>query len=167
MPRAFACADQQLMASPLRQTSHSAMHRGFLPPFLFLWLLVQFFSSPPPCRSRGESRKPTEPATGEMIFPGPPFPPNGGRAIFSSIAKKKLMPILFHSGKKRQLKLCSKSVSNYQNQLVEAEKFKKSHTLPDSTVFFMIAFSLNLFTLKETLSCRLLEEIEWKVDQKS
>ena len=36
---------------------------------------------------------PAEPATGEMIFPGPPFPPkvpqNGGRAIFSSIATKK------------------------------------------------------------------------------
>ena len=38
------------------------------------------------------------------------------------------MPILFHSGNKRQFKLCSKSVSNYQNQSVEAEKlFKKSH----------------------------------------
>ena len=39
------------------------------------------------------------------------------------------MPILFHSGNKRQFKLCSKSVSNYQNQLVEAEKLfkKKSH----------------------------------------
>ena len=41
---------------------------------------------------RGESREPTEPATGEMIFPGPPFPPkvppNGGRATFSSIATK-------------------------------------------------------------------------------
>ena len=41
---------------------------------------------------RGESRKPTEPATGEMIFPGPLFspkvPPNGERAIFSSIATK-------------------------------------------------------------------------------
>ena len=43
MSRAFACADQRLMASPLRQTSHSAMYRGFLPPFLFLWLLVQIF----------------------------------------------------------------------------------------------------------------------------
>ena len=47
---------------------------------------------------RGSSRKrrvvqaPAEPATGEMIFPGPPFPQkvpqNGGRAIFSSIATK-------------------------------------------------------------------------------
>ena len=38
-------------------------------------------------------------------------------------------PILFHSGNKRQFKRCPKSVSNYQNQLVEAEKFfkKKSH----------------------------------------
>ena len=35
MSRAFACADQRLMASPLRQTSHSAMYRGFLPPFHF------------------------------------------------------------------------------------------------------------------------------------
>ena len=79
---------------------------------------------------RAESRKPTEPATGEMIFPGPPFPPkvppNGGRAIFPPLPPK--MPILFHSGNKRPFKLCSKSVSNYQNQLVEAEKlFKKSH----------------------------------------
>ena len=79
---------------------------------------------------RGESCKPTEPASGEMIFPGPPFPPkippNGLRAIFSPLPQK--MPILFHSGNKRQFKLCSLSVSNYQNQLVEAGKlFKKSH----------------------------------------
>ena len=79
---------------------------------------------------RGESREPTEPATGEMIFPGPPFPPkvppNGGRATFPPLPQK--MAILFHSGNKRQYKLCSKSVSNCQNQLVEAEKlFKKSH----------------------------------------
>ena len=72
---------------------------------------------------KGESCKPTEPATGEMIFPGPP---NGVRAIFAPLPQK--MPILFHSGNKRQFKLCSQSVSNYQNQLVEAEKlFKKSH----------------------------------------
>ena len=35
---------------------------------------------------------PAEPATGELIFPGPPFPPkvaqNGERAFFSSIATK-------------------------------------------------------------------------------
>ena len=38
------------------------------------------------------------------------------------------MPILFLTGSKRQFKLCSKSVSNYQNQLVEAGKLlKKSH----------------------------------------
>ena len=41
---------------------------------------------------RGEAWKPTEPAIGEMIFPGPPFPsnvpPNGGKSIFSSIATK-------------------------------------------------------------------------------
>ena len=79
---------------------------------------------------RGESCKPTEPATGEMIFPDPCFPqspPKWGKGSFSSIATKK-MPILFHSGNKRQFKLCPKSVSNCQNQLVEAEKlFKKSH----------------------------------------
>ena len=44
--RAFACADQRLMASPLRQTSHSAMYRVFLP-FSFLWLLVQFIFTAP------------------------------------------------------------------------------------------------------------------------
>ena len=79
---------------------------------------------------RGKSRKPTEPATGEMIFPGPPFHPKvpqmGEGQFFPPLPPK--MPTLFHSGNKRQLKLCSKSVSNYQNQLVEAEKlFKKSH----------------------------------------
>ena len=39
---------------------------------------------------RGESRKPTEPATGEMIFPGPRFPQKskGEGQFFSSIATK-------------------------------------------------------------------------------
>ena len=50
---------------------------------------------------RGESCKPTDPATGEMIFPGPSFPPkvpqNGGRTIFLHCHNK--MPILFHSVK--------------------------------------------------------------------
>ena len=59
------------------------------------------------------------------LFP-PKVPPNGGRVIFPPLPQK--MPILFHSGNKRQFKLCPKSVSNYQHQLVEAEKlFKKSH----------------------------------------
>ena len=53
---------------------------------------------------------PAEPATGEMIFPGPPFPPevpqNGGRAIFPPLPQK--MPILFHSGNKRQFNLAPK-----------------------------------------------------------
>ena len=69
---------------------------------------------------------PAEPATGEMIFPGPPFPPkvpqNGGGQSFPPLPQK--MPILFHSGNKGQFKLCPKSVSNYQNQLVEAEKLR-------------------------------------------
>ena len=88
------------------------------------------------CTIRWSSRKrrvvqaPAESATGEMIFPGPRFPPKspkmGEGQFFSTLPQK--MPILFHSGNKRQFKLCSKSVSNYQNQLVEAEKlFKKSH----------------------------------------
>ena len=46
MSRAFACADQRLMASPLRQTSHSAMHRGFLPPFFFVAVGAIFFTAP-------------------------------------------------------------------------------------------------------------------------
>ena len=46
MSRAFACADQRLMASPLRQTSHSAMHRGFLPPFFFCGCWCNFFHRP-------------------------------------------------------------------------------------------------------------------------
>ena len=54
-------------------------------------------------------------------------PPPMGEGQFSPPFPQK-MPILFHSGSKRQFKRCSKSVSNYQNQLVEAEKlFKKSH----------------------------------------
>ena len=80
---------------------------------------------------RGESCKPTEPVSGEMIFPGPPFPPKvppkwGKRNFLLHYHKKR--PILFHSGNKRHFKRCSQSVSNCQNQLVEAEKlFKKSH----------------------------------------
>ena len=73
---------------------------------------------------------PAEPATGEMIFPDPRFPqksPKMGEGQFFPPLPQK-MPILFHSGNKRQFKLCSKSVSNDQNQLVEAEKvFKKGH----------------------------------------
>ena len=46
MSRAFACANQRLMASPLRQTSHSAMHRGFLPPFFFCGCWCNFFHRP-------------------------------------------------------------------------------------------------------------------------
>ena len=57
----------------------------------------------------------------------PKSPPKWGKGNFFLHCHKK-MPILFHSGNKRQFKLCSKSVSNNQNQLVEAEKlFKKSH----------------------------------------
>ena len=81
-------------------------------------------------RKRRVVQAPAESATGEMIFPGPRFPqksPQMGKGNFFLHCRKK-MPILFHSGNKRQFKLCSKSVSNYQNQLVEAEKlFKKSH----------------------------------------
>ena len=47
MSRAFACANQRLMASPLRQTSHSAMHRGFLPPFLLCGCWCNFFFTAP------------------------------------------------------------------------------------------------------------------------
>ena len=46
MSRAFACADQRLMASPLRQTSHSAMYRGFLTPFFFCGCWCNFFHRP-------------------------------------------------------------------------------------------------------------------------
>ena len=79
---------------------------------------------------RGESCKTTEPASGEMIFQDPRFPPKSPKWVksnfFAPLPQK--MPILFHSGNKRQFKLCSQSVSNYPNQLVEAEKlFKKSH----------------------------------------
>ena len=88
-------------------------------------------------RKRQVVHAPAEPATGEMILPGPPFPPivpqMGEGQFFPSLPQK--MPILFHSGNKRQFKLCPRSVSNYQNQLVEAEKlFKKVTFLPDSTV---------------------------------
>ena len=56
----------------------------------------------------------------------PQSPPKWEGQFFPPLPQK--MPILFHSGNKRQYKLCSKSVSNCQNQLVEAEKlFKKSH----------------------------------------
>ena len=65
-----------------------------------------------------------------MLFSGPRFPkksPQMGEGQFFPTLPQK-MPILFHSGNKTHFKLCSKSVSNYQNQLVEAEKlFKKSH----------------------------------------
>ena len=81
-------------------------------------------------RKRRVVQAPAESATGEMIFPGPRFPqksPQMGEGQFFPTLPQK-MPILFHSGNKRHFKLCSKSVSNYQNQLVEAEKlFKKSH----------------------------------------
>ena len=77
----------------------------------------------------------------------PKSPPNGGRAIFPPLPQK--MPILFHSGNKRQYKLYSKSVSNYQNQLVEAEKlFKKSHIF---AWFHCIQLSYEL-TAKDVLS---------------
>ena len=42
-----ACVTSAEMALGLRQTSHSAGHWRFLPPFLFLWLLVQFFFNAP------------------------------------------------------------------------------------------------------------------------
>ena len=81
-------------------------------------------------RKRRVVQAPAESATGEMIFPGSRFPqksPQMGEGQFFPTLPQK-MPILLHSGNKRQFKLCSKSVSNYQNQLVEAEKlFKKSH----------------------------------------
>ena len=47
---------------------------------------------------------------------------------------------LFHSGNKRPFKICPKRVSNYQSQLVEAEKlFKKVTFLPDSPVVAAVA----------------------------
>ena len=45
-----ACVTSAEMALGLRQTSHSAGHWRFLPPFFFLWLLwllQKFFSTPP------------------------------------------------------------------------------------------------------------------------
>ena len=55
-------------------------------------------------------------------FSRTPFPPKApksspkwGKNNFFLHCHKK-MPILFHSGNKRQFKLCPKSVSNYQNQ---------------------------------------------------
>ena len=43
-------------------------------------------------RKKWVVQAPAEPATGEMIFPGPPFPPkvpqNGGRAIFPPLPQK-------------------------------------------------------------------------------
>ena len=46
--KALACADQRLMASPLRQTSHCARHCGFLPPLSFFFVAVGaiFFHRP-------------------------------------------------------------------------------------------------------------------------
>ena len=46
MLTALACADQRLMASPLRQTSHSAMDRGFLPLSFFVAVSAIFFHLP-------------------------------------------------------------------------------------------------------------------------
>ena len=64
----------------------------------------------------------------------PKSPPQMGKGQFFPPLPQKV-PILFHSGNKRPFKLRSKSVSNYQNQSVEAEKlFKKVTFLPDSTV---------------------------------
>ena len=80
---------------------------------------------------RGESCKPRlNPRPEKWFFPDPRFPPKspkmGEGQFFPPLPQK--MPILFHSGNKRQFKLCPKSVSNHQDQLVEAEKlFKKSH----------------------------------------
>ena len=80
---------------------------------------------------RRESCKPRlNPRPEKWFFPDPRFtqksPKMGEGQFFPPLPQK--MPILFHSGNKRQFKLCPKSVSNYQNQLVEAEKlFKKSH----------------------------------------
>ena len=102
---------------------------------------------------RGESRKPTEPAIGEMIFPGTPVspksPPQMGKGQFFLHCHKK-MSILFHSGNKRQFKLCSKSVSNYQS--VEAEKlFKKSHIFAWFHCTHFGCFSALLETLSKWL----------------
>ena len=55
MSRALGCADQRLMASPLRQTSHSAGHWRFLPPFFFCGCWCNFFS-PPPSTSRSSGQ---------------------------------------------------------------------------------------------------------------
>ena len=44
------------MALGLRQTSHSAGHWRFLPPFFFLWLLVQFFFQRPLVRLKESFR---------------------------------------------------------------------------------------------------------------
>ena len=80
---------------------------------------------------KGESCKPRLNLRPEKwFFPDPRFPqksPQMGEGQFFPPLPQK-MPILFHSGNKRQFKLSPKSVWNYQNQLVEAEKlFKKSH----------------------------------------
>ena len=64
----------------------------------------------------------------------PPKVPQSWEGQFCPPLPQK-MPILFHLGNKRQFKLCLQSVSNHQNQLVEAEKlFKKFIFLPVSTV---------------------------------
>ena len=77
-----------------------------------------------------------------MIFPGPCFPPKSpqrGEGHF--FLHCQTMANLFHSGNKRQYKLCPKSVSNFQHQLVEAEKlFKKSHH------FCLIPLALSVFS---------------------
>ena len=76
-------------------------------------------------RWSSRKRRVVHPQPEKWFFPDPRFPqksPKWGKGNFSSIATKNT--ILFN----RQFKLCPKSVSNHQNQLIEAEKlFKKSH----------------------------------------
>ena len=57
MSRALACADQRLMASPLRQTSHSAGHWRFLPPFFFCGCWCNFFFHRPLVHSHENTMK--------------------------------------------------------------------------------------------------------------
>ena len=68
-------------------------------------------------------------ATGEMIFPdpvSPKSPPNGEGQFFPHCHKK--CQFSFTQEIQNNLNFAPKSVSNYQNQLVDAEKlFKKSH----------------------------------------
>ena len=87
---------------------------------------------------RGESCKPTEPATGEMIFSGPRFPqksPQMGEGQFFPPLPQK-MPILFHSGNKRQFKLCPKVFQTTKTNWWKQKSCSKKVTfLPDSTVY--------------------------------